>query len=203
MHNIQEKDWAEDDWSSHTGMDADSDYCTSQTFNDGRQAEKDVACEKPAQQPFTIDYTFIRRGEAEIVFTFNERKIPVRALFFTDPLLDLTESALQLRKGAHNNSVVFIENSGEHQLVFKREQEGELTFEMRWFAKGEDVDQNPPNGYTVVFEGSTTVDAYSLQVLQILNNIDREPGVEQYKTKWINADFPSEAYCRLKMEMDS
>lgn len=204
MHNIQEKDWAEDDWSSHTGIDTDSDYCTSPTLNDGKQTEQDAASENPTQQSYAIDYAFIRRGEAEIVFTFNESTIPVRALFFTDPLLDLTESALQLRKGAREYSLVFIENTGEHQLVFKREPEGKLTFEIIWFAKGEDVGQNPTDGgNTVVFEGATTVDAYCHQVLQILNNIDQEVGVEQYKTKWINAEFPSEAYCRLKMEVDS
>lgn len=27
MHNIQEEDWAEDGWRSHTGIDSDSDYC--------------------------------------------------------------------------------------------------------------------------------------------------------------------------------
>ena len=203
MHNIQEKDWAEDDWSSNTGMDCDSSYCTSPTVNDDKQAEHDVSTEKPAQQPFAIDYEFIRRGEAEIVFTFKESSMPVRALFFTDPLLDLAESALQLHAGALKYEVSFIENTGEHQLVCKREQEGELTFEIRWFAKEEDVDQNPPSGYTVVFEGSTTINAYCRQILQILNNIDQELGVDQYKTKWINAEFPSEAYSRLKMELDS
>lgn len=27
MNNIQEKDWAEDDWHGHTGMDSSCDYC--------------------------------------------------------------------------------------------------------------------------------------------------------------------------------
>ncbi len=27
MNNIQEKDWAEDDWHSHTGIDSSCDYC--------------------------------------------------------------------------------------------------------------------------------------------------------------------------------
>jgi len=27
MNNIQEKDWAEDDWHGHTGMDSACDYC--------------------------------------------------------------------------------------------------------------------------------------------------------------------------------
>lgn len=27
MNNIHEKDWAEDSWSGHTGMDNFSDYC--------------------------------------------------------------------------------------------------------------------------------------------------------------------------------
>ncbi len=27
MNNIQEKDWAEEDWHSHTGIDSSCDYC--------------------------------------------------------------------------------------------------------------------------------------------------------------------------------
>ena len=27
MNQIQEKDWAEEDWHSHTGMDSSCDYC--------------------------------------------------------------------------------------------------------------------------------------------------------------------------------
>lgn len=27
MNNIQEKDWAEDDWHGHTGIDSSCDYC--------------------------------------------------------------------------------------------------------------------------------------------------------------------------------
>lgn len=136
MHNIQEKDWAEDDWSSHTGMDTDSDYCASPTLNDDEKAEQDGPNEKPAQHPFTIDYAFIRRGEVEIVFTLKERTMPVRALFFTDPLLDLTEAALQLHNGALKHAVVFIENTGEHHLVFKRKQEGSLLLKLDGLQKG-------------------------------------------------------------------
>ena len=27
MNNIQEKDWAEDSWHGHTGLDSSCDYC--------------------------------------------------------------------------------------------------------------------------------------------------------------------------------
>jgi hypothetical protein len=27
MNNIQEKDWAEDDWHGHTGIDSSCDFC--------------------------------------------------------------------------------------------------------------------------------------------------------------------------------
>ncbi|MCL2457686.1 MAG: hypothetical protein FWF31_02325 [Desulfobulbus sp.] len=28
MNNIQEKDWAEESWHGHTGMDSSDDYCS-------------------------------------------------------------------------------------------------------------------------------------------------------------------------------
>ncbi len=40
MNNIQEKDWAEDSWSGHTGMDSFSDYSTADETAD--QEGKDM-----------------------------------------------------------------------------------------------------------------------------------------------------------------
>ena len=39
MHNVQESDWADDIWCSHTGMDSGSDYCYA--------TEKKETAEKP------------------------------------------------------------------------------------------------------------------------------------------------------------
>jgi|GEM_PF-1285789 len=39
MNNIHEKDWAEDSWSGHTGMNSFSDYCT--VGDDADKALKD------------------------------------------------------------------------------------------------------------------------------------------------------------------
>ncbi len=41
MNNIQEKDWAEDDWHSHTGIDSSCDYCAAD--DQGGTAETDQA----------------------------------------------------------------------------------------------------------------------------------------------------------------
>lgn len=34
MNNIQEKDWADDSWCGHTGMDNFTDYCVVDKGND-------------------------------------------------------------------------------------------------------------------------------------------------------------------------
>ena len=40
MNNIQEKDWAEDDWHSHTGIDSSCDYCVAEERADAVKGEQ-------------------------------------------------------------------------------------------------------------------------------------------------------------------
>ncbi len=40
MNNIHEKDWAEESWAGHTGMDSGDDYCVV-TDTDNNDAPKD------------------------------------------------------------------------------------------------------------------------------------------------------------------
>lgn len=40
MNNIQEKDWAEDDWHSHTGIDSSCDYCVAEERTDAAKDEQ-------------------------------------------------------------------------------------------------------------------------------------------------------------------
>ena len=48
MNNIQEKDWAEDDWHSHTGIDSSCDYCVAEdragAEKQGPDGQQDKAC---------------------------------------------------------------------------------------------------------------------------------------------------------------
>lgn len=41
MNNIQEKDWAEDDWHSHTGIDSSCDYCVANGRTDEAEADQE------------------------------------------------------------------------------------------------------------------------------------------------------------------
>ncbi|MCL1981058.1 MAG: hypothetical protein FWG62_08300 [Proteobacteria bacterium] len=45
MNNIQEKDWAEESWHGHTGMDSASDYCLAPSET-GQESD-----DAPGQEP--------------------------------------------------------------------------------------------------------------------------------------------------------
>jgi hypothetical protein len=46
MNQIQEKDWAEDSWHGHTGMDSSSDYCTGGEIGESPKDEPEAADKK-------------------------------------------------------------------------------------------------------------------------------------------------------------
>ncbi len=198
MNNIQEKDWAEDDWSGSTGMDSSSEYCTRKMIDDNDRNGKNISTGKPVKQHFEIKYELRRRGIAEIIFSIDKKELVARASYFSDPLLDLTETAIHIQKGVSESSVVFMGKTGEHHLVLQRQEENQLSFEIRWFEKRASWGQVPMDCYVVSLKGNTTVDDYCLQILNILSQIDQKLGPHQYKKQWINAEFPSEAYSTLK-----
>ena len=52
MNNIQEKDWAEDDWHSHTGIDSSCDYCVKDApAAEAEQAGQGNGCRDGESQP--------------------------------------------------------------------------------------------------------------------------------------------------------
>jgi hypothetical protein len=198
MHGIQEKDWADDDWSSFTGMESDSRYCDESLVNTTEKTEKNEPDRLPPEQQLSLSYAIIRRGMAELKFGVKGREHVIRASYLTDPLLDLTDTAIELLQGVSDAAVVCMDTNGEHQLILQREDNHQLNFEVRWFEKWASWGQSDQDCYTLCFKGNTSTRHYCFQVLSVLEKIDREIGLQQYKRAWIGSDFPSAAYLSLK-----
>ncbi|WP_153306492.1 hypothetical protein [Desulfogranum japonicum] len=49
MNNIHEKDWAEDSWAGHTGMDSADDYCVVEN-SDPIDSQSKQTVDKTAQE---------------------------------------------------------------------------------------------------------------------------------------------------------
>lgn len=120
------------------------------------------------------------------------------ASYLSDPLRDLAEATLRLCTGVPEATVVFMDEPGEHHLILGRDDSGGLEYEVRWFDDWTSWGMHPPDRYEVVLRGEATVRRLRHQVLNVLWDLDKTFGPELYRERWIEAEFPAEAYARLR-----
>lgn len=145
-----------------------------------------------------LDYELWGAGWAMATIRSGAHEIKAVASYLHDSLLELAGAAIRLSNGAPEANVVFMDEPGEHHLVLQRREGRQLAFEVRWYDDWASWGIHPPDRYTVALKGMTTVRRFRHQVLNVLWRLDQTLGPERYKEQWIEADFPSEEYAKLK-----
>lgn len=117
--------------------------------------------------------------------------------YLRDSLKELAKSATQIRN-KKTKSVVFTEETGEHVLILERTNVIEIKFEFRYYPECETWDFNTESHFDLIVNGKTTISKYTNQIRNILSKIFTEVGLEEYKKKWINHEFPIKEFNKLK-----
>lgn len=144
-----------------------------------------------------INYTVENAGWAIVTIQHDYKTIKMVASYLHDSLKELAESAIQL-KTKTEKKVVFMDEPGEYWLVLRRLNDKDLEFEVRWYEDWASWNICSEANYQVLLNGKTTLVTYTNQVRKNLIHIHNEIGVEGYKEKWIEHDFPLNEYHVLK-----
>lgn len=141
---------------------------------------------------FTINYSLGRAGWAFATVSNNAEYVEMTASYLHDSLRDLALCGIALLKGADRASTVFMDEPGEHHLLFKREGENNVHYEVRWYDDWASWDIYPIDKYKVVITGSSTLNQASDEILKVLREVFDKHGNEEYKKLWIEHDFPEQ-----------
>lgn len=116
--------------------------------------------------------------------------------YLSDALGDMAAATVRLLEGANEATFSFEDEPGEHQWILTRTSPDELLLRIVWFEEN----FSPPDHQTgvEVFSCRCSVMELANQVLSNLHAILKEVGIEGYKQRWQNHDFPLLAYERLK-----
>ena len=76
--------------------------------------------------------------------------------------------------------------------------ETEIEYELRWFEDWTNWSSKNNEKYETKITGKTTLPKYVNEVRKNLKEIYEEFGIENYKAKWIQHDFPIEEYEKIK-----
>lgn len=144
-----------------------------------------------------FDYVLDGTGWATATAVVGVREVAMTVSYLHDSLGQLADAVLGLAVGEDEAVVVFMAEPGEHHLVLRRAGEG-LAVEVRWFKDWASWGMYPPDRYEVVAAGECSLAEFSEQVVAALDRVLTEHGVEGYKAKWGEHEFPMAAFERLK-----
>jgi len=145
----------------------------------------------------TIEYKVENAGWAIAKIDNGEKHVEFEVSYLHDSLKELAESAIDLKTKNHK-SIIFMGEPGEHRLILTKNAENKIAYELHSYADWFNWNLVSEEEYVLVLKGETTLAKYINQVRTVLATIFSEIGLEKYKQKWINHDFPIREYEKLK-----
>lgn len=142
-----------------------------------------------------LEYELKGAGWAQATIHTSQRSVAMDVSYLHDSLQELAVAAILLCKGIDRAQVTFVDEPGEHRLVFKRIDGEKLNLEVLRFNDWPVSNQTPDE---VLLHTQITSTDMRKKVLDILWKIEQEYGSERYLEEWINHDFPQAEYERLR-----
>lgn len=144
-----------------------------------------------------LDYRLENHGWATATVSNGEIQKCFDASYLHDTLRNLATSALTIGE-VSSTSVIFMQEPGEIQLILELSNKNELEFELRSFKDWASWNFVSDEEFEVLLNGKTSITQYIQEVRELLKNIYEKTGLEQYKTKWIEHEFPVAEYQELE-----
>jgi hypothetical protein len=135
-------------------------------------------------------------GWADARISHNSKYRDMAVSYLSDALGDMTQAAVRLVRGAREVSFSFQDEPGEHRWLLTRGESDSLRIRILWFH--DTFSRRPQECGEEVFICDCTVLDFIGQVLHELHDILSEEGVDGYKRRWQNHDFPLDAYTELQ-----
>jgi hypothetical protein len=146
----------------------------------------------------TFNYTLGNAGWAKAKIAHQRRSCAMTISYLHDSLEELTASTNLLMQGVTEAKVLFMDEPGEHMMFLQIQNENILDIEIRWFDDWASWDLITDKKYKVVFKTQTNFLDFANEVLRNLEKIFRENGMEGYREKWGQSDFPLKGLEKLR-----
>jgi len=144
-----------------------------------------------------LNYILENDGWAIFEIDNGEESVQLNISYLHDTLQNLAESAIAL-KTKSEESVIFMDEPGEHWLVLRKDECNVINYELRFYQNYASWNLVNAENYTIKLQGATTLTKYINEVRKNLIQIFDEFGTKTYKEKWRKHDFPIKEYEILK-----
>ena len=142
-------------------------------------------------------YTLDGTGWATATLAVGEKSVSMTVSYLRDSLRELANAGLRLRNGKTKAAVIFMDEPGEHHLLLKRVGD-DLNVEIIWFDDWASWKLEPDTEPKSVFTATVPLTDFLLVATNALKILLDTFGLEGYKKKWIEHEFPLEEYKKLR-----
>ncbi|MFD2787140.1 hypothetical protein [Hymenobacter rubripertinctus] len=149
---------------------------------------------------FTITYTLMKAGWAEVEFGDGNHRVSGTASYLHDSLLSLVDAAVLLLAGSlEEQSVIFMDEPGEYQLLLNPISATLLSVNLRWYDDWASWDMCPKDRYQTSLSADSTPLEFATIVAHNLTQLWLTYGSEGYLESWIEHEFPYNQYRKLTL----
>ena len=144
-----------------------------------------------------IQYSLGGAGWATANVAADGKSVSMPVSYLHDSLRDLARAILRLRDGEPETLVTFMDEPGEHHLTLRRVND-EVKVEVQWTNRWTNGQPIPRGEGRTLLEARVPFSEIERAVLAVLDDVMNSLGVAGYKQKWIQHDFPTAEYQKLR-----
>lgn len=135
-----------------------------------------------------VDYKLTGTGWSECKLSIHGQTCTVTASYLSDALRELIGGVNHILSGCNETKFSFDEEPGEYRWLLRRLDDGAVSVLILWFP--ELWGDAPDADGKAIFEATCQIRAFAQTLSTSLDGLLAEHGLEGYKDKWVEADFP-------------
>lgn len=144
-------------------------------------------------------YTLDGAGWATATLRVGDQTVSMTVSYLRDSLREFANAVLHLRNGESKETVVFMDEPGEHHLLLQRIGEN-VNIEIIWFDDWASWKLKPDTEPKSMFAATVPLTDFLLAATNALAILLNTFGLEGYKKKWIEHEFPLAEYQKLRQQ---
>ena len=148
---------------------------------------------------FTLSYELKESGWACIHFHDGGFEHLANVSYLHDSLREMAEAARAIRRGASFCRMGFFDEPGE--LQWRLTSRGtHLDYELRWYEFYQSWGEVSEDCYRLLYEGRIRHQRFIGEVCKVLKNVLNTYGIQGYRNRWVQHEFPLELLQDLNRE---
>ena len=146
-----------------------------------------------------INYRLTGPGWAECTLRVDGAQVTVTASYLSDSLDDLASAIAASLRGHPHSTASFKEEPGEFRWIFEPLPEGRVRVRIFQF---DDLCGQPDEEGKQIFQAECRLRTLAGAMVSVLQGLEEKYGVDGYRAKWINHDFPMRRLIELQELLD-